>query len=266
MKTYFQLRQEINEKSNFASTAVAGIASLGLLGGGIHAANRYLDKKYGNQGQQTTRQVETRPAQPQIPQQVTQQPKQEPKVEKPKTEFDEIADLIHGYESRGASYKKISAPFLDHKNNWTIGHGHLITDNSHKVFQRVFPDEHKADPEFHRKVLKGKKRLTHDQMKKLMHHDISTRIPEVQKMVPDYDKMPIYLKKHLASEYYRGGLGGSPKAVAHIKERRYDAAAKEYLNSDEYRAEKARKESSVADRFDSLHDALMQYHQETKGK
>jgi hypothetical protein len=259
MKTYFQLRQEINEKSNLASTAAAGIAALGILGGGIHAANRYLDKKYGNQGQQTTRQVETRPAQPQMPQQVAQQPRIQPQEDKEGIDIPGIAKTIREYESAGASHEKISRPFKDHKGKLTIGHGHLITDNSEDTFRKAFPEEHTTNPHFGKQVLASQRALTADQTERLMHHDISTRIPQLHKMIPTLHKLPKRLQHELASEHYRGGLGLAKKTVKLFNVGKTKEAAAEWLNSDEYR-EAVRDQTGVATRYNNLHKEILNYH------
>jgi GH24 family phage-related lysozyme (muramidase) len=265
MKTYFQFRQELNEKTNLASTAAAGITALGILGGGIHAANRYLDKKYGNQEQPVAKQVETKPVEPQFQQQAQQQPKAATSERKEEIDIPGISKAILDYESAGAKQEKISRPFKDHKGKLTIGHGHLIGDHSEGVFQRAFPHEHKKDSEFGKKVLAGQQPLSSSQMMQLMHHDISTRIPQLHKMIPTFHKLPTYLQHQLASEHYRGGLGLAKKTVAHINAGRFHDAAHEYLDSDEYRKEKP-EQTGVATRYDNLHKALLQYHQETKGK
>lgn len=258
MKTYFQFRQQINEgKLANALVAASGIIGSAGFGYGLHARSK---EQVAPQVQQ---QVQQQPIH-QVQQKPRQQVQQQTQRKKESIDMDSIADSIHRYESQGADYKKISRPFLDHKGNKTLGHGHLITKNTGETLQKVFTDEHKKDPNFHEKVLSGRQALSNDQMKKLMHHDINIRMPGLQKRIPEFHKMPTYLQQELASEHYRGGLGNAKKTIAHINAGRFQEAAHEYLDSDEYREEKP-DESGVAKRYDALHQALLRYHNERKG-
>jgi hypothetical protein len=257
MKTYFQFRQQLDErKLTGALVAASGILGSAGFGYGIHARSK--EQVAPQRQQQVQQQVQ------QQPRQQVQQPQQQKQREKETIEMAPIADSIHRYESQGADYKKISRPFKDHKGNLTLGHGHLITKNTGETLQKVFADEHKKDPNFHENVLSGRQGLTNDQMKKLMHHDINIRIPQLQKMIPQFNKMPTYLQQELASEHYRGGIGKAKKTLAHINAGKFHEAAHEYLDSDEYRKEKP-DNSGVAKRYDALHNALLKYHNERKG-
>jgi len=259
MKTYFQFRQELNEKRNFASVLATAALAGGIAGGALRAAENAAEEE-----PEGTRQVE------QIPVQATQQQVSQQAVPKVKQKSQDKIDLpgitskIQKYESAGADYKKISRPFNDHKGKLTIGHGHLIGDHSEGVFKKAFPEEHKRDPNFGKNALSGKKALTSDQMTKLMQHDISIRIPQIAKMIPEFHNMPTYLQHELASEHYRGGLGHAKKTVEHINAGRFHEAAHEYLDSDEYR-DAVRDQTGVATRYDNLHKALLRYHKERQG-
>ena len=72
---------------------------------------------------------------------------------------------------------------------------------------------------------------------------------ELRAMVGDLDMLPGYLQEALVSSHYRGTLGGSPKALKLIKAGKYEAAAEEYLDSDEYR-EAVEKGLGTAGRFE----------------
>ena len=261
MKTYFQFRQQLDEgKLANAFIAASGIIGSAGFGYGIHARSREQVP------QQIQQQVHQEPRQQiQQPQEPTQQSEQPKQREKETVDMGSIANVIHRYESQGADHNKISRPFKDHKGNLTLGHGHLITKNSNAVLQKAFPDEHRKDPNFHKRVLSGQQALTSDQMKRLMHHDITIRMPQLQKMIPGFHKMPTYLQQELASEHYRGGLGKAPKTLQHINAGRFHEAAHEYLDSDEYRKEKP-DESGVAKRYDALHQALLRHHNERQGR
>ena len=61
-------------------------------------------------------------------------------VKKEDCDINGICKKLKEYESAG-NEKKVRKVFKDHKGNPTIGHGHLVTPESEKVFQEVFPDE-----------------------------------------------------------------------------------------------------------------------------
>lgn len=52
---------------------------------------------------------------------------------------------------------------------------------------------------------------------------------------PDWRLMPTYLKTELVQSEYRGDLGLSRKACEHVRNGRWEAAAGEFLDNDEYR-------------------------------
>jgi hypothetical protein len=157
-----------------------------------------------------------------------------PPEEKMQCDIDGICRVIREYESAG-NEEKVRTRYLDSKNLPTIGHGHLITKDSPKIFAEVFPEEHKKDPEFGNKVLSGKSSLTSNQVETLFKRDVSTRIPQIQKMVPNFNTMSSELQAQIASEHFRGMVQKSPKAVEYINSGEYAKAADEYLNAKDYR-------------------------------
>ena len=174
-----------------------------------------------------------------------------------KCDINGICKIIRQYES-GGNEKKILSRYLDSKDLPTIGHGHLITPESEQIFSDVFPAEHQLDPDFGKKVLSGQASLTPAQVETLFARDVKTRLPSVVKMVPNFNSMTSELQGELVSEYFRGMLGKSPKAVELINQNKFDEAATEYINASEYREAKKEKSKNrgIGIRMDNLANAL----------
>lgn len=189
--------------------------------------------------------------------QSTKQTKQESVVEtKPKVECDMngICDVIRSYESKG-NEEKILSVYLDSKKLPTIGHGHLITKNSENIFAETFPEEHKQNPKFGKTILSGKGKLTPEQAETLLRRDVQTRLPLVKKLAPEFESYSPKLQGELYSETFRGMATQSPKAMAFLRAGKFEEAANEYLNADEYRTA-VKEKSGIATRMKNLSDAL----------
>ena len=171
-----------------------------------------------------------------------------------KCDINGICKVIRDYESKG-NEKKILGVYKDSKGLPTIGHGHLITKESGKIFGEVFADEHKKDPNFGRNVLGGRAKLTPEQAERLLQRDVTTRLPTIKRLAPEFESYSPELQAELASETFRGMTGKSPKAMAHIRAGKFEEAAKEYLNADEYRKSKAAG-TGIAGRMDNFANAL----------
>jgi hypothetical protein len=171
-----------------------------------------------------------------------------------KCDINGICKVIREYESAG-NEEKILGVYKDSKGLPTIGHGHLVTKESEKVFAQTFPEEHKKDPSFGKTVLSGKGRLTPEQAEKLLQRDVEVRLPIVKKLAPDFETYSPELQAELSSETFRGMTGKSPKAMEHLRAGRYEEAAKEYLNAKEYREAKAKK-LGTAKRMENLATAI----------
>lgn len=165
-----------------------------------------------------------------------------------------ICKVVKEYESGGAG-EKILSPYKDSKGLPTIGHGHLITKESPKIFGEVFAEEQKTNPNFATDVLSGKTKLTMDQADKLLKRDVTTRIPQVKKLIPKFDTFSPELQAQLASEHFRGMLGKSPKAVQMINTGDFSGASSEYLNAKDYR-ESVKQKTGIAGRMQKLSDTL----------
>jgi GH24 family phage-related lysozyme (muramidase) len=175
-------------------------------------------------------------------------------TEKKVCDINGICKILKTYESAG-NEEKILSPYKDSKGLMTIVHGHLITKESPQIFQNVFAQEHKTDPEFGSKVLGGKQKLTPDQADSLLKRDVEVRIPKVEKLVPNLSSYSSKLQGEIVSEYYRGMMGKSPKAVKMLNAGDLTGAASEFLNAREYR-ESIRDKTGIAKRMENLSNAM----------
>jgi len=156
-----------------------------------------------------------------------------------------ICKVIKQYESAG-NEEKILSVYKDSKGLSTIGHGHLVTAQSPKIFAElnISPD-----------VLTGKAKLTPEQADKLLERDVQTRLPQVEKLVPNFNTYSSELQGQLASEQFRGMFGKSPSALKKLNAGDFSGASTEYLNAKDYR-ESVRDKTGIAPRMQSLADAI----------
>jgi GH24 family phage-related lysozyme (muramidase) len=168
---------------------------------------------------------------------------------------------INGYckeikqnESAGNEEKVLSL-YKDSKGFSTIGHGHLVGPKSKQIFNSVFADEQKRNPNWVEEVLTGKRKLTPQNADSLLYRDVSDRIPQVKKSVSNFDSYSPELRTQLTSEHYRGMLGKSPNAIKKLNQGDYEGAATEYLNAEDYR-NSVRDKTGIAPRMKRLADAI----------
>jgi hypothetical protein len=83
-----------------------------------------------------------------------------------------------------------------------------------------------------------------------LHH-----VERARNRFPDWRLFPAYLKAELVASEYRGDLGLSPKACAHVRNSRWEAAAGEFLDNAEYRNPTT--PEGIKRRLRALHYALM---------
>jgi GH24 family phage-related lysozyme (muramidase) len=173
-------------------------------------------------------------------------PKTEEKKE-PTYDFGRMSKTIRQYES-GGNEEKVLRVYKDSKGLPTIGHGHLITKDSPKIFSDMF-GESGAD------ILSGKKSMTPEQADQLLQKDIKARIPQIEKMIPNFKTYSPELQTELTSEHFRGMLGKSPNTLKLINQGNLDAASSSFLDAKEYRESKANK-TGIAKRMENLSNAL----------
>lgn len=167
-----------------------------------------------------------------------------------KCDINGICNTIRSDESAG-NEEKILSVYKDNKGLPTIGHGHLITKNSPKIFGEVFSQEQKENSNFTTEVLGGKRRITTQQAERLLRRDVEKRIPEVVKLVPKFESMSTDLQANLASEHFRGMLGQSPKALTALNDGDYEGFARNYIDAKDYRESKEA-DSGIYKRMDRL--------------
>jgi len=96
-------------------------------------------------------------------------------------------------------------------------------------------------------------KLTEEQARVLLREDINKRLPKIRKSIKNFDSLSDDLKIEIAQSWFRGGISGSPKTIRLINEGKFEEAAEEFLDNDEYRTTKLR---GVKTRMEALSDAL----------
>lgn len=136
-----------------------------------------------------------------------------------------------------------SRPYKDSEGNWTIGVGTKIGKGTDKD---LAASEYKN------------KEITEEEAAKIARKDVLAKAKLAAgsaQLGKVFEKLAPETLAHVVSGYYRGDLAGSPKAKSLILQEKFDEAAKEFLDSDEYRAAE-KSGSGVKIRMDELADAL----------
>jgi len=113
----------------------------------------------------------------------------------------------------------------------TIGYGH--TDN----------------------VKKGQS-MTKEKAMSVLREDINKRLPEIKKAIPQFDNLPPMLQAPLISEWFRGSLVQSPKTRKLINQNKFEEAAIEFLNNDEYKNAVKRGRRGIRKRMQETANAI----------
>ena len=146
--------------------------------------------------------------------------------------------------------------YNDSKGLPTIGIGHLITKDSTSIFKNLFGS--KADING---MLSGRVPMSKSQMYKLFQRDVQTKIDKARGLITNFDSYPQYVKNAIIDGLYRGDLG--PDTRGFINDGDFAAAAKEYLNHNDYRKSvaknKAGKPHGVKGRMERNRDAFLKY-------
>ena len=164
-------------------------------------------------------------------------------------DFDGICKKVIEDESAG-NEKKILRVYKDSKGLPTLGHGHLINPNSKKVLGQVIADQKRID-----NVLAGKEAITPDEAMGILKVDVKDRLPKLKKLVPSFETRSPELQANLYSEYHRGMLQQSPKAVKSLNQGDIEGFAKNYVDAKDYRESKA-SGTGIYKRMDRLVDAV----------
>ena len=101
--------------------------------------------------------------------------------------------------------------YRDHKGNWTIGVGHLLTKDEPRI-------------------------LNDEQIEQLFTRDVQAKLHEAQRIIgPLFSQFSEPLKIAIVDGFFRGDLAKSPKTLHYLKNKQFHKASVEYLNNDEYR-------------------------------
>ena len=134
-------------------------------------------------------------------------------------------------EDEGRPFLKATKVFEDEK-NFTIGYGR----NNASV--------------------KEGDTITLEKAKENLTEDIKVRLEEIQDLIPNFSNLPETLQIALFSEYFRGSIRQSPKTVKLINQGRYQEAAGEFLDNDEYRDAEERGRRGIRGRMKKVFDEL----------
>ena len=169
---------------------------------------------------------------------------------------ENAVDMLRYYEgSRGQ-------PYDDGKGNMTIGIGHKITDSSPRVFGGLFGDEVGSS------YLSGKTPMPPEHQERLLvEYDKPQHRNVARRLFTRYDTYPDTVRHSLLNTVFRGEVKSEHRWPRLFNEGRYEEAAQEYLNNDEYRA--SRDEGinpGVAKRMEGNQKAFLQYAKEFREK
>lgn len=143
-----------------------------------------------------------------------------------------IATEVIGSEGFNSSPKKVDR----NGKFFTVGHGHLLdgSKRSREAFKAAFPDKNYDE------FMAGRGTLTKQEASLLFEKDIPTYIERAKKFTNSYGGLKFEdhteeLQVQLISATYRGSWGLSPKARRFLSQGKYEEAANEFLNNQEYR-------------------------------
>jgi len=105
--------------------------------------------------------------------------------------------------------------------------------------------------------------ITEARAEELLHEDVMVRIDEIKNLIPDFVTFSEDKQTAMFSEYYRGSIAGSPKAVNYINNKEYAKAAEEFLNNDEYKNARRLGKSGIRPRMEAVANALLELDKET---
>jgi GH24 family phage-related lysozyme (muramidase) len=100
--------------------------------------------------------------------------------------------------------------------------------------------------------------ITVEQADAMLREDLDTRLQEIKKAYPNFDTYPTDLQLQLTQSYYRGTLTpkASPKTRRLINKGKFQEAAKEFLNNEEYKNAKKLGRPGIIERMDDVAQAL----------
>jgi len=150
--------------------------------------------------------------------------------------FDEaILHTIRYYE--GAPILKARKPVKG--DPYTVGYGRTRDDKGN--------------------LIKKGAKITEEQADRYLREDVKKRMPELRKAYPDFNSYPAEVQQHIASSYYRGTLtpSHSPKTRKLINAGKFEEAAVELLDNDEYKNAKKNNRAGIRERMEDTAAALL---------
>jgi len=148
-------------------------------------------------------------------------------------DLEELKREIKERESKG-NEKKVTGVYADPDTLLTLGHGHLIFDQTPKIMGEVFAEEIKLKPDFVDLVLKQGYRLTESQMDRLLERDVRSRLDPMTQTISRFKEYDPEVKGAMSSEWYRGLLPQSKKTIRLLNAGKFAEAAEEYKKSRDY--------------------------------
>lgn len=108
----------------------------------------------------------------------------------------------------------------------------------------------------HGSDVKPNQTISKKDAKSLLLQDINVRLPAIRSAIPSFDSLSTDLKVEIAQSWFRGGMSGSPATIKLINQGKFEEAAAEFLNNDEYKTARQRGRSGIIPRMDAVADAL----------
>jgi GH24 family phage-related lysozyme (muramidase) len=164
-----------------------------------------------------------------------------PKARGPDDYMAEARKVVRQNETSGRVYRE---PYQDSKGHWTIGVGHYIAPEKLGQFRG--------------------RTLSDKQIDELFESDLQKRTTVAKQLLGEdvFAQLPTPTKVAVIDGVFRGDLSGSPKALELIRQGRFEEAAVEYLDHNEYRksvaSNRAGKPHGVAARMERNAEALRQ--------
>jgi hypothetical protein len=134
----------------------------------------------------------------------------------------------------------------------TVGFGHYLdsSNGSKQSFSAAFPDK------TYENFASGLGTLTEDEGALLFEQDFGRYIDRAKRLTPELESYSPELQVQILSATYRGSWGDSPRTRKLLKEGKFDEAAEEFINSDEYRNAEDNNLPGLIPRMNSVRDAL----------
>jgi len=134
----------------------------------------------------------------------------------------------------------------------TVGYGHYLDSSSESKlsFSTAFPDK------TYDYFASGVGQLTEEEAGLLFKEDFKRYVDRAKRLTPELDSYSPELQVQILSATYRGSWGDSPKTRQLLKEGKFDEAALEFINRDEYRNAEDNNLPGLIPRMNSVRDAL----------